>query len=197
SQPLFLNPHCSILPAEQLPEELMGRSDLASNFVQQGTIAWVRDSVTRSILPFWLGPRLEAAVQNLQLERLAQETLNARHAALLAAAGILVFPENSCDEKYSHSDEGDRLADKSCELLQSRRYVPASDLIHPFHIAALRRYYRFLIRQGKILLGDDQSSRRYIAYNEPVARFFHQQIAARVEKFVGEPIKPSYVYLAS
>ncbi len=71
------------------------------------------------------------------------------------------------------------------------------DLIHPFHIAALRRYYRYLIRTGAIRLGDGQSPRRYVAYNEPVARFFHHDIAATLSAVAGEPIKPSYVYLAS
>jgi hypothetical protein len=46
-------------------------------------------------------------------------------------------------------------------------------------------------------LGDDQSARRYVAHNETVARFFHQQITNAVITVVGEPIKPSYVYFAS
>ena len=70
-------------------------------------------------------------------------------------------------------------------------------MIHPFHIAALRRYYRYLIRTGAIRLGDGQSPRRYVAYNEPVARFFHHDIAATLSAVAGEPLKPSYVYLAS
>ena len=36
-----------------------------------------------------------------------------------------------------------------------------------------------------------------MAYNEPVARFFHHQIAATLSAVAGEPLKPSYVYLAS
>ena len=34
-------------------------------------------------------------------------------------------------------------------------------------------------------------------YNEPVARFFHRDIAATLSAVAGEPIKPSYVYMAS
>jgi hypothetical protein len=36
-----------------------------------------------------------------------------------------------------------------------------------------------------------------VAYNEPVARFFHHQIAAMLSAVAGEPLKPSYVYMAS
>jgi len=56
---------------------------------------------------------------------------------------------------------------------------------------------RHAIRRGAIRLGDEQSSRRYVAHNENAARFFHHEIANAVSAIVGEPIKPSYVYLGS
>ena len=82
-------------------------------------------------------------------------------------------------------------------MFRDRDYVPIAGLIHPFHLAALRRYYRHMIRCGNVLLGDEQSPRRYVAHNEPVARFFHSQIAQVIAQVAGEPVKPSYVYLAS
>jgi hypothetical protein len=75
----------------------------------------------------------------------------------------------------------------SAQAFRERNYAPLSNLIHPFHLAALRRYYRHAIRRGAIRLGDEQSSRRYVAHNEPVARFFHHQIANAVSAVVGEP----------
>jgi hypothetical protein len=86
---------------------------------------------------------------------------------------------------------------RAATLFQQKGYAPISDLIHPFHVAALRRYCRNLIRTGAVRLGDRQSARRYIAYNEPVARFFHHQIAKTLSVITGEPVKPSYVYMAS
>jgi hypothetical protein len=83
------------------------------------------------------------------------------------------------------------------ELFQKKGYAPLPRLIHPFHVAALRRYYRSRIRTGAIPLGDGQSPRRYVAYNDPVARFFHQQIVGTMSAVAGEPVKASYVYLAS
>jgi hypothetical protein len=82
-------------------------------------------------------------------------------------------------------------------MFRERGYAPIANLIHPFNLAALRRYYRYAIRRGAIRLGDDQSSRRYVAHNEKVARFFHHQISNAVGAIAGEAIKPSYVYLAS
>ena len=86
---------------------------------------------------------------------------------------------------------------KAAELFLAKGYAAIPNLIHPFHIAALRRYYRYLIRSGVIRLGDRQSPLRYVAYNEPVARFFHENITKKLSSVVGETIKPSYVYLAS
>ena len=64
------------------------------------------------------------------------------------------------------------------EYVSARPSFHEDGLIHAFHVAALRRYYRYQIRSGALQLGDRQNPLRYVAHNEPVARFFHQQIAA-------------------
>jgi len=112
---------------------------------------------------------------------------------LLAAAGILI-PDGLMSERRTLRME---IMERTSTLFRTKGYAPLAGLIHPFHIAALRRYYRYLIRSGAIQLGDGQSPLRYVAYNEPVARFFHQQIAEPLSAVAGEPLKPSYVYLAS
>jgi len=48
-----------------------------------------------------------------------------------------------------------------------------------------------------MLLGDAQSSRRYVCHNDKVARFFHLQLTPVVAAAVGEAVKPSYVYVTS
>jgi hypothetical protein len=70
-------------------------------------------------------------------------------------------------------------------------------LIPPLHLGCLRRWYRRAIRLGQIALGDGQSSRRYACHNEPVARYFHQQLASAVSRATGRRVRPSYVYFAS
>jgi hypothetical protein len=112
---------------------------------------------------------------------------------LLAEADILLS-EDRMDQRREEREE--RIS-KASLLFREKGYAPLGDLIHPFHVAALRRYYRYLIRTGAIRLGDGQSPRRYVAYNDPVARFFHHDIAATLGAVAGESLKPSYVYLAS
>jgi hypothetical protein len=194
-QPLFLNPDYSLCEEGQLPDELASQKDLLSGFAMQGVIAWVRSPATANLLPFWLGPRLEEVVRGACPDEPMPSSLPGTARLLLAAANILIPHEpDQTGQRHGQREEATR---KASSMFREKGYAPLGNLIHPFHMAALRRYYRYLIRTGAIKLGDSQSPRRYVAYNEPVARFFHRDIAAALSAVAGEPIKPSYVYLAS
>lgn len=189
---LIFNPDCIVCPAEDLPDELQSCRDLVSGFALQGTMVWVRDRLSDSLLPFWLGPRLEAVLQRVRASE-SFSTLPERACSVLSRAGILIAP----DDQDLNTHRWQQSIKNAAGTFQKAGYAPLSGLIHPFHVAALRRYYRHLIRMGRIKLGDGQSSRRYVAYNEPVAKFFHRQIAKTLSAVAGEPLKPSYVYMAS
>ena len=187
---LILNPACSLRWADDLPEELSARKDLLSGFALQGAIAWVRES-RGSLMPFWLSLDLQALLGELRPNEPVPQSIPPATLGLLLAAGILI-PSNA-----EESDEGQELVRTSASMFQVKGYAPLPGLIHPFHVAALRRYYRQQIRTGAIQLGDRQSARRYIAHNEPVAKFFHDQLTSTVSRIAGRALKPSYVYLAS
>lgn len=116
----------------------------------------------------------------------------ALHAALVRA-GVLVAPADLARRREAWA----RTLDAAGEALRRDRYAVVRGLIHPTQIAALRRYYRELIGEGYVRLGCEQVSLRYAAHNEPLARFFHQQLAGLVAALAGEAVKPSYVYFAS
>ena len=193
NQLLYLNPECVLCTARQVPDELASQEALLSRFALQGTIAWVRSRATGKLLPFWLGPQLERVLQDLRANEPLPSSVPDGARIRLFAADILLSPDRAepCDRQRKES------IGSASQLFRAKGYAPLPNLIHPFHIAALRRYYRYLIRTGAIPLGDGQSPRRYVAYNDPVARFFHQDIAAIFSAVAGESLKPSYVYLAS
>ena len=193
SQPLFLSPECLVLPAGEVPADLQAHRDLLQGFSLQGPVAWVRDPLVGFVHPFWLGPELESVVSSLRPGVPVPASVAEAQRILLAEAGILT----SADQTERRREEWAEIVRTRSQTFREKNYVPLNNLIHPFHLAALRRYYRYAIRRGAIRLGDEQSSRRYVAHNEPVARYFHHQIAKVVAAIVGEPIKPSYVYLAS
>lgn len=192
AKPLFLNPNCLIAPPGQLPEELISQPDPVENFALQGTVAWVRDSVGGYSLPFWVGSNFESMIRNLPPGQDARSFLNQRDCRILAAAGIL-----RCGDALVFPAISDEPLDKLRKNYSEKNYAVFPGLLHPFHVAALRRYYRCLIRKGAITLGDSQSPRRYVAYNEPVARFFHRSLTKIVSDVTGKRVKPSYVYMAS
>ncbi len=182
-----------MLPAGVMPPELETHRELLEGFHLQSTIAWVRDSSTGWLHPFWLGPQLAALVSNLRSGEPVPVSFPAKQRVLLAAAGILI-PENYAQRRHA---EWSTIVNQRSQTFREKNYAPLGDLIHPFNLAALRRYYRHAIRRGAIWLGDEQSALRYVAHNEPVARYFHHQMAKAIAEIVGEPVKPSYVYLAS
>lgn len=190
---LFLNPQCSVLTGGKLPIELEPHRHLLKNFNLQGTVAWVRDPATDSLQPFWLGTGLEMIVSQLRGGEPVPDSVPHDARSLLAAVAILTTEEAT----EPHLAEWSEIVRRRGRQFREKGYAPLGNLIHPFHIAALRRYYRHAIRRGNIRLGDEQSSRRYVAHNDSVARFFHHQIANAVSAIVGEAVKPSYVYLAS
>jgi len=190
---LFLNPECRLYTREALPEEVASQKELLSAFALQGTVAWLRDANSGSLIPFWPGPKLESIVTGLRMDEPMPDSVPGWARSVLESAGIMVSTDSIAHRRVEREEALGRAA----ELFRKKGYAPLRGLIHPFHIAALRRYYRYLIRNGRIPLGDGQSSRRYVAYNDPVARFFHRQITIPLSAVAGEAIKPSYVYLAS
>jgi hypothetical protein len=189
--PLFLNPDCLIRPANRLPDELSSQLGLLSNFALRGMIAWTRHRATGSLLPFWLGPEMESALRSLKSGDDARGLLPQQDCRILLASGILNqgIPPLPRESPESH--------EKLRKIFREQNYVTFPALIHPFHVAALRRYYRCQLRKGLIQQRDPQCPQRLVAHNEPVARFFHHQLTKIVGAIAGEPVKPSYVYFAS
>lgn len=190
---LYLSPSCKLLSPDTLPEAFGYREEISSAFALQGTIALVQDQRNGSMQPFWLGPVFENAVRKLRVGEPVPPSVPTEIRSVLAAAGILIPPPGNPERNLERQD----WVTSARVSFREKGYAPLPGLIHPYHVAALRRYYRCLIRTGTIRLGDEQSSLRYVAHNEPVARFFHQQIALVLSAVAGQPLKPSYVYLAS
>ncbi len=192
SQPLVFNPSCRLLRSGEVPIEFQTRRDLLQGFFLQGMTAWVEDPVFGFLPPFWLGSKLDTMVSSLRSGEVGVSSLPEDLKVLLARAEILI-PQGYAETRQERRQD---LISKSAGLFLKKDYAPVGGLIHPFHVAALRRYYRYQIRRGSIRLGDGQSPRRYVAHNESVARYFHHQLTNVVGAMVGEPVKPSYVYLA-
>jgi len=187
-RPLFLNPDCFFTSNGKLPVD-----SSMDGFANQGQMAWIKDPGSNALRPFWLGPELYTILCEVQPGDPAPSALSWQARLTLMTANILV----PSDYVSGRCRQWEGIVSVIRPQFQSHGYASVGRLIHPFHVAALRRYYRHHIRTGKLSLGDDQSPLRYKSYNDPVARFFHQQLTAAMTAFAGEPLKASYVYVAS
>jgi hypothetical protein len=188
------NPQCYVQGQGAPPSELGQAQETLNTNPRPGTrLLWVRRPGLDFWNPFWVSPQVEDAIYRIRKKPSGISSLPTGWRSVLQQADILVPP--------SHAEEGSAAwrttAERCQKKFQSDGYAPISGLIHPFHLAELRRYFRRQIRTGQVRLGDGQSPRRYICHNDPPARFFHTQLTKAVSDLVGEPVKPSYVYMAS
>ena len=188
----FVHPEAFITQDETLSPQLANTSGL-DKFAFEHAIAWVCDPGTGALQPFWISPTTASALEEIGPGNSIGRGMPDGMTRALAIAGILVPHDYAATRKR----EWMKTVSACARQFRDKGYVPMADLIHPFHIAALRRYYRMLMRTGQLALGDDQCSRRYVAHNESVARFFHRQLTSTMAAVAGEPVKPSYVYIGS
>jgi hypothetical protein len=76
-------------------------------------------------------------------------------------------------------------------------FATVGDAIHPYEVAAIRRYLRRGVRTGAIGFGDPQVPRRFRAHNDPMLRAHQERLTGMVAAVVGRPVKPSYAYLSA
>jgi hypothetical protein len=189
---LTVNPQCWFTWNGSPPSEALGELSLPSQFATGSEMVWVSDSETRMLSPFWLGQAYAALLVGMRPGEPVPVGFSSHARAVLSFAHVLVDHNYTVQRRTEWTS-----AVSHCAHLFKKGYVPLGRLIHPYHIGALRRYYRYLLRSGNFKLGDGQSPRRYVAHNEPIARFFHHQLTGIVSDIVGEPVKPSYLYFAS
>jgi hypothetical protein len=117
-------------------------------------------------------------------------TLDAFTEAILVDAGILVAAQSDIGA------DADILPTARASFATDQ-FAVVPDALHPYHVAALRRYLRNCIRIGAFPFGDPQVTRRYYAHNDPVLRVCQERLLPLVTHVVGVPIKRSYVYLSA
>jgi hypothetical protein len=187
----IVNPGLFLSRLEDIPVGMLP-TGLLDNFDPVEEMAWVPRANTGTPDAFSMSRRFADYVASLIAGESTPDDLPLAIKVPLQLANVLVDEE--APSTYLEEQQ-QRLASAAIEF-RERGYTPVAGLIHPLHLAALRRHYRKLIRLGKLKRGDSQSD-RYIAHNEKVARMFHHHLTPAISGVVGETVKPSYVYSAS
>ena len=190
--PLMVNPQCWFSWHGYLPPDKAARVMADEYPLPSDWRIWVDDPGTRALWPYWLGAEYaEYLADQVPGYPLTKEI--PPHAQwVLTRAHILVdpdFPERRRREWMESV--------WNCARNFERGYTSVAGLIPPFHLGAMRRYYRYHTRAGSFTLGDSQVARRHVAHNEGVARYFHCQLTHAVSDITRTMVRPSYSYLAA
>jgi hypothetical protein len=189
---VLVNPDCWFSWDGPLPPDKAEQVELTENFLPSDRMVWVQDSATHAIWPFWVGDEYFAYLHRMAPGRLLREDLPFHVRWVLTQANILVGPDNAAQRRQQWDEWVSGFA-----ATFEHGYVVLENLIHPFHLGALRRYYRHRMRRGFYSLGDEQVSRRFASHNEGVARFIHRQLAHAISDVSRATLKPSYAYFVS
>ena len=190
---LVVNSSFRYSPRGEHPPELGRRGPTMDGFLRGFPLAWIEDAGTGVWMPLWARGEAAGALESLRAGEPAPSTLSAPARAALAAANVLVRPGGE-DQRRQRWEE---LCGAARTQFQRLGYAVVRDVIDPGHVGALRRYYRGLVAGGMLPRGDDQVAERYRLHSEPVAMFFHPQLAPLTSRIAGEPVKPSYLYFSS
>jgi hypothetical protein len=190
---LIVNPSFHFQAADDPPEEIVRRALPLGGFLRGYPIAWVKDPGTGLWMPYWARGEWADALRSLEPGEPAPSALRPAMRHTLVLASVLV-PDGF---GQSRPVQWSRICEKAQSQFRTEGYAIVRDLVHPFQLGAMRTYYRSLVAGGGLPLGDSHVAERYQLGNEVVGTFFHAQLASLVSRVAAEPVKPSYVYLAS
>jgi hypothetical protein len=186
---LVVNPRCWLGWHAPLPPALAAMAVWHENLYDCPWTIWIDDTDRGALWPYWLGPRYAHLL-----------------AGMVPGAPLSVYPDVAARLRTTGIGMGEGDAERwhaeraaavdGYAWWFSRGYVALPGLLPPYHVASLRRYYRYHTRMGRFTLGDEQAPGRYVAYDEPVTRYVHQQLVRTVSDIARRPVVPTYNYLA-
>jgi len=191
SAPLVVNPRCWMGWHGPLPTSFANGAEIEEGLYTFPWMIWVDDVERGALWPYWLGPDYARMLEGLVTGQPYAGGLPPEMEMNLRIADILVTPDAMAWRRHAWASTVETGAP-----MMARGHIPMEALFPPFHVGALRRYYRYHTRIGSFALGDEQTSRRFVAYDEPVTRYFHRQLARTVSDMVRRVVVPSYSYLA-
>ncbi|HUP94271.1 MAG TPA: hypothetical protein VM164_05140 [Burkholderiales bacterium] len=190
---LIVNSSFRYQPEHCFPDEIVRRALPVDGFLRDYPIAWVADPGTGIWAPFWARQQCAEALQRLTAGKPAPADLPPALRRTFALANILVAPDYETT-RLAHWDEICESARAEHDL---KGHVVIQDLIHPLQRNAMQRYYRALVADGRLPLGDSQVAERFGLHSEVLANFLHPQLTDLISRVAGDEVKPSYVYFAS
>lgn len=175
------------------PAELQARTPHAEVIGRGTPVVWIEQPETTVLVPYAIPPAWAPAVIGCVQRRWEPAALDTRIVHALTASRLLVDESAGPCEPRAAAGRIERARTG----FATDGHVNVAALIPDAVLGGLQRYYASLVRSGARERGDAQCPHRYAWHDERLARFWHHQLTRVVGRIVGEPVKPSYAYLAA
>jgi hypothetical protein len=190
---LMVNPRFFFDGVSTVPAEISYRIQWPGSFLSGNPVAWLEDPGTKILIPYWIkGEDLPFFLDLKKTRRIPLKLDRAKKSMLMATRFLVPH-----DYASLVGDFWESICFEARGKFKSDHYVNIGRIVTPFLLAAVRRYFRRLVEEGYLVLGDHQVERRHIAHNNDVSRFLHYQMTELGSRVAGAPLKPSYVYFSS
>ncbi len=147
---LIVNTSFRYQPGIEPPSEVLDRGLHLSGFLRGYPLAWVKDQGSALWMPFWVRDKWVDVLQSLRPGQSAPSELRSDIRHTLAMANILV-PRGYEEVQRSLWKENCQTVSK---MFRSKGYAIVRDVLPPFQLAALGRYYRALLSEDCVPKGD-------------------------------------------
>lgn len=155
-------------------------------YSEQQPLWWLNHPLFGYPEAYWPGPQLQQILQQLVTERLSVMQLEPEIFQILAAAHVLILPEEI------YAEQMQSLRQSWSEHLRQEGYLQLPELISPLQLAALRHYTRQRLESGPVHREDDEYTQRYYTLYDQVINFWHRHLLKVLNSLLIEPVKSSY-----
>jgi hypothetical protein len=155
-------------------------------------IIWLEDRCRQVTLPYWLSDIESSCARKLISGELSANRIDVELRRTFW--GIDLIQPNRCLSDNRRRWQR-RLGDAR-KTLEEKGYAIIRNLLPEVFLKSIRQYYRSLVDEGFLVLGDQQEALRYNLHNEPFAFWLHRQTEPLIARAVPEEIKCSYSYVA-
>jgi hypothetical protein len=191
---LLVNSTLRLFGREGFPDAMRGRLRLTNAFNPDRSWLWVDTGELSGPCIYSYSSAVADVIDRLHPGEVPPSSLDPALCQSLLDAGVIVSSSTVARRRESRHTQ---LA-AAGRLLRERGHFVLPQLLPPLQVAAVRRYYRELIAEGFLPEGDkkDRPNRDYSG-RDPIAYFYHQQLAGLIAEIAGEPLQPSFCYFAS
>jgi hypothetical protein len=190
--PLIVNPLCWFSWHGGVPTSMSAQIQDAETFLPAECIVWVPDPGIGAVWPYWVGHEYIRWLAPMLPGQLVPTDLPPQVTWVLRHADIIVTQD------HIQRRRGEWVAGLVARAASLKHgYAVLPNMIPPFQVGAMRRYYRHKVRTNSFQFGDGQVRRRYVAHNDPVARYVQRQLIRAMIESAAVKLKPSYTYLAA